>query len=131
MNKQRRQKMTEEEAPLVLVVDDLALNRLVLIEIITAAGYRTLEAADGSEALRKIKAFDPALVLMDIEMPIMDGITAVRELRKDTRYRDLPVIAVTGLSSEAARRNALAAGFSAYIIKPCSAKDILGSGYFS
>jgi CheY-like chemotaxis protein len=113
------------DAPLALVVDDVALNRTLLAELISIAGYRVIEAADGRQALEKIELFHPDLVFMDIEMPVMTGIAAVRELRKNSLYRSLPVIAVSALSSEAARRSAIEAGFSAYIIKPCSAKDLI------
>jgi CheY-like chemotaxis protein len=110
---------------LVLIVDDIALNRTLLAELVSIAGYRVIEAADGREALEKIKLFGPALVLMDIEMPVMSGIAAVQELRRNPLYRSLPVIAITALASAEARRTALDAGFNAYIIKPCSAKDII------
>jgi CheY-like chemotaxis protein len=112
-------------SPVILVVDDVALNRAVLVEILSVAGYRVVQSSNGRDALEQIRLFHPVLVLMDIEMPVMDGLAAVRELRQNPEFRDLPVVAVTARTAEQDRKAALEAGFSAYILKPCALSDLL------
>jgi len=106
-----------QDAP-VLLVDDVDLNRVVALAFLRQAGVRVDTATNGCEALAKIAARDYALVLMDIQMPGMDGLTATRELRKDPRHRDLPVVAMTAHAMSGDRERSLAAGMNDHLTKP-------------
>lgn len=113
------------ETSLILVVDDVSVNRAILANYLRTHNYRVAEACDGRDALEKIDLLRPDLVLLDIQMPIMDGIAVVRELRKDVRFRTIPVIAVTALATQADREAALEAGFDSYLTKPVACKAVL------
>ncbi len=102
----------------VLLVDDSPLNREVAIEFLNDTGLAIDVAADGLEAVEKVFAGDYRLVLMDIQMPRMDGITATRLIRSDTRFRDLPIIAMTAHAMAGDRERSLAAGMNDHITKP-------------
>jgi CheY-like chemotaxis protein len=105
------------DAP-VLLVDDVELNRVVALAFLRQAGVRVDTATSGCDALAKIAVRDYALVLMDIQMPGMDGLTATREIRKDPRYRDLPVVAMTAHAMSGDRERSLAAGMNDHLTKP-------------
>jgi len=104
----------------VLAVDDNAINRLALIEELKHRGYRVTPAEDGSEALSTLRESDFDLVLMDIQMPVMDGIECTRRIRNGEAgsARDIPIIAITGYTLEAERVEATRAGIDAQISKP-------------
>ncbi len=107
------------DAPLVLVVDDNVVNRRVARHQLTRLGYRVIEAENGREALTRIAASSPAAVLMDIEMPVMDGYEATRRLR-DTEVGTarLPVIALTAHAVAGYRERVVRAGMDDYLTKP-------------
>lgn len=110
--------------PLVLVVDDNAVNLMVLKKMLTRSGYEPLEAKDGIEAVRVVLERHPDVVLMDIMMPRMDGISAAREILE--RVKCPPrMIAVTGASVEKVRDDCLAAGMEAVVVKPVNKSDLL------
>ena len=102
----------------ILVVDDNAASRELLRTALKGAGRQILEASQGSQALQMIVKETPDLVLLDIEMPLLDGFAVLRELRGDARFAALPVVAVTANAMQGAREKALDAGFTAYITKP-------------
>jgi signal transduction histidine kinase/DNA-binding response OmpR family regulator/HPt (histidine-containing phosphotransfer) domain-containing protein len=106
-----------QDAP-VLLVDDVELNRVVALAFLRQAGVRVDTASNGSDALARIAARDYALVLMDIQMPGMDGLTATREIRKDPRHRDLPVVAMTAHAMSGDRERSLEAGMNDHLTKP-------------
>jgi signal transduction histidine kinase/DNA-binding response OmpR family regulator len=118
--------MDSDAQPLVLITDDNQHARLLLRRLLEREGFRVEEATDGSEALHKACELLPDLVLMDIQMPVMDGFEAVRLLREDSRTARIPIIVVT-----AAARNAsdvargLGLGADDYILKPFSAHELL------
>lgn len=102
----------------ILVAEDNLANRELIREILEAGGYEVVEACDGREALEKIAEAMPDLVLLDIQMPILDGFAIVRQLRENPRFTDLPVVALTAFAMRGDRERALAAGFTAYLTKP-------------
>lgn len=102
----------------VLLVDDVALNRQVAREFLHEAGLRVVEAADGREAIERLAHEDIALVLMDIQMPVLDGLAATRAIRANPRYRDLPIIAMTAHAMVGDREQSLAARMNDHLTKP-------------
>ncbi len=102
----------------VLLVDDVELNRTVALAFLQEAGVQADTAVDGREALRKLRSQHYDLVLMDIQMPDLDGWTVARAMRKAPRLRDLPVIAMTAHAQPADRERSLQAGMNDHLTKP-------------
>lgn len=102
----------------VLIADDNDVSRELIREILQADQYEVIEAADGREALEKVRQYQPDLALLDIQMPVMDGNAVIKELRADPQFLDLPVAALTAYAMHGDREKALALGFSTYITKP-------------
>jgi len=113
------------EAPLVLVVDDSLTVRRVTQRLLVREGYRVVLAKDGLDAIEKLAAEKPAVVLSDIEMPRMDGFDLVRNLRADPRLRDLPVIMITSRIARKHRDHAAELGVDHYLGKPYAEEDLL------
>ena len=109
----------------ILIVDDEPTNLLVAITVLEAAGHRVLSAASGPEAIEMAHAEVPDLVLMDVQMPGMDGIQALSLLRADPRTAALMVCALTAYAMSGDRERLLAAGFDGYIEKPLRYKVFL------
>jgi two-component system cell cycle response regulator DivK len=103
---------------LVLVVEDNEKNMKLFRDVLHATGYRTLEASTGGQALTLAIDHRPALVLMDIRLPDMSGVEALRTLRVDARTADIPVVAVTAQAMEGDRARFIEGGFDAYLSKP-------------
>jgi two-component system cell cycle response regulator DivK len=103
---------------LILIVEDNEKNRKLERDILQFHGYRTLEADNGEDGIRLAQETPPALVLMDIQLPRMNGIEALRLLRADPRTRAVPVIAVTASAMSQDRQKIMAAGFDGYQAKP-------------
>jgi CheY-like chemotaxis protein len=94
------------------------VNRALLVDLLTDRGFDTDEAANGEQALARMRAQRPDLVLMDVSMPVLDGIEATRRLRADPLLRDLRVIMLSASPGEGNRRSAIDAGADAFIAKP-------------
>jgi hydrogenase maturation protease len=109
----------------ILVVDDVDLNRDLMQELLGMAGLKIRLAGDGKQAIAAIRHKRPELVLMDCQMPIMDGFTATRQLRADPAYADLPIIALTAGALEHDRRQCIEAGMNAHITKPVDVDKLL------
>ena len=110
---------------LILIVEDNEKNRKLLRDVLQFKGYRTVEterAEDGIEVARERR---PALILMDIQLPGIDGITALGQLKADPATREIPVIAVTASVMTHDRQRLLAAGFDAYQSKPIKLAEFL------
>ncbi len=105
----------------ILVAEDDLASRELIREILEARGYEVVEVGDGQEAVQKIAEKKPDLVLLDIQMPLLDGFGVLRQLRQDSRFASLPVVAVTSYAMGGDREKALAAGFDAYLTKPINA----------
>ena len=109
----------------VLLVEDNELNRDMLIRRLSRAGLEVIPAGDGSEALEKMRGEQPDVVLMDMNLPVMDGWTACRTAREEEGIRDIPIIALTAHAMEADRLQALDAGCDDYATKPVDFPGLL------
>ena len=110
---------------LILVVEDNEKNRKLVRDVLTVKGYRLLESETGEEGLRLASEHHPALVLMDIQLPGIDGIETLRRLRADAATATIPVVAVTASAMMHDRQKILAAGFDGYQAKPISIRPFL------
>ena len=111
----------------VLVVEDNEKNMKLFRDVLLAAGYRTLEATTGEEAVAVAAEHSPDLVLMDIQLPDIDGVEALGRLRADGRTASLPVLALTAQAMEGDRERFLAAGFDGYLSKPVNVVDLVAT----
>jgi two-component system cell cycle response regulator DivK len=102
----------------IIVADDNPVSRELITEILEAQGYEIVQAADGGEALHKIRASTPDLVLLDIQMPVMDGFAVLEEIRRSPALADLRVVALTAFAMFGDREKAMQAGFNGYRTKP-------------
>ncbi|MBI1736843.1 MAG: response regulator [Candidatus Rokubacteria bacterium] len=112
---------------LVLIVEDNEKNRKLVRDALQFKGYRTIETDTGEEGVRLAREHRPALVLMDIQLPGIDGITALRQLRADETTRDIPVIAVTASVMAQDRQKIVDAGFDGFHGKPISVREFLAT----
>jgi two-component system, cell cycle response regulator DivK len=111
----------------ILVVEDNEKNMKLFRDVLLVMGYRTLEATSGRQALELATQHAPDLVLMDIQLPDIDGVEALRRLRADERTASTPVLAVTAQAMQGDRERFLAAGFDDYVSKPVNVGDLVGS----
>jgi two-component system cell cycle response regulator DivK len=109
----------------VLIVEDNEKNMKLARDVLQAKGYATLEAVTGEEGVRLAKEKAPDLVLMDIQLPGINGIEAFRQLRADARTASIPVVALTASVTPADRNQIKQAGFSAFLGKPINLKEFL------
>jgi len=105
-------------SPQILVVEDNERNMKLFCDLLQASGYHTLEATTGESAVELALEHGPDLVLMDIQLPDIDGVEALGRLRADERSATLPVLALTAQAMEGDRERFLAAGFDGYLSKP-------------
>jgi len=108
----------------ILVAEDSAANRELIRAILEARGYEVVEAADGEQALAQIRLSKPDLVLMDIQMPHLDGVGALQRLRREPDRAGIPVIALTAYAMRGDREQFLSAGFDSYLSKPIDARSL-------
>jgi CheY-like chemotaxis protein len=109
----------------VLVVDDVAENRAVLVDMLGHLGFEMAEAANSCEGLIQAQSLRPDLILMDIVMPEMDGLEATRRLRRLTDFKDVPIIAISASASMEDEEISLAAGVNAFLPKPVDLDRLL------
>ena len=109
----------------ILVVEDQLDNRQILRDLLGSAGYELTEAENGEEAIAAVARRRPDLILMDIQLPIMDGYEATRRLRTNPDLKSIPIIAVTSYALTGDEDKALAAGCDGYVSKPYSPRDLL------
>jgi CheY-like chemotaxis protein len=103
----------------ILVAEDSADTRAVLLRVLVSDGYRVVEAADGREAVELAVSECPDLVVMDLNMPVMDGLAAIERIRElKDRCGDVPVVAVTAFDTYGMKEAAFEAGCNAYLLKP-------------
>ena len=95
-------------------------------DVLVATGYRTLEATTGSEAVDMASEHTPDLVLMDIQLPDLDGVQALHRLRADARTAAIPVLALTAQAMHGDSERFLAAGFDGYVSKPVNVRELIG-----
>ena len=109
---------------LVLIIEDNARNLKLARDILNHAGYETLEAETAEDGLELARARHPGLVLMDVQLPGMDGVQALVRLRADPATADIPVIALTAFAMKKDRERFIAAGFDQYMEKPLDIREL-------
>ncbi len=109
----------------ILVVEDQEDNRRIVRDLLTSAGYETIEAVSGEEGVAMTQTHRPDLILMDIQLPGLDGYEATRRIKVDPALRQIPIIAVTSYALSGDDAKALAAGCDAYVTKPFSPRVLL------
>ena len=102
----------------VLIIEDNENNLYMMRFILNKLGHAVLEARDGAAGVEMAKAHRPDLILMDIQLPVMDGYAATRRIREEDALKDIPIIAVTSYAMVGDKEKALAAGCTAYVEKP-------------
>lgn len=110
---------------LILIVEDNEKNRKLCRDVLQVKGYRTIESETAEEGIELAQANNPALILMDIQLPGSDGITALKQLRASPQTAAIPVIAITASAMTHNRQTMLAEGFDGYQTKPITLKDFL------
>jgi CheY-like chemotaxis protein len=110
----------------IIVADDRASSRELIRTMLESIGHEVEEAANGLEVLQMLEQRRPSLVLMDLQMPAMDGFAAVREMRMRPQFAEIPVIALTASAMTGDRERALTQGFTGYITKPVRLRDLRG-----
>jgi len=111
----------------ILIVDDSASIRQVVNIALTEAGYTVIEACDGDDALLKLNGEKIHLIVSDVNMPNMDGITLVKEVKKLPTYKFTPIIMLTTESDELKKREGMAAGAKAWVVKPFKPQQMIAA----
>jgi two-component system, cell cycle response regulator DivK len=111
----------------ILVVEDNAANMTLAVFLLESAGHTVLSATDAEAGLMMARSEHPDLVLMDIQLPGMDGLQAIHVLKHDDATRSIPVLALTALAMKGDEERIRAAGSDGYIAKPMSYKDLLAA----
>ena len=119
--------MTSGPMSTILIIEDNDKNMKLARDILNAKGYRTIEAVTGEEGVKLAKEKLPDLVLMDIQLPGMNGIEAFRQIRADAKTTGIPVVALTASVTPTDRSEINAAGFDAFIGKPISLKEFVAT----
>jgi len=109
----------------ILIVEDQEDNRTILRDLLGNAGYNVIEAVNGEDGVALAVALRPDLIVMDIQLPVMDGYDATRRIKSNTHLKSVPVIAVTSYALSGDERKARAAGCDAYVAKPFSPRQLL------
>jgi PAS domain S-box-containing protein len=109
----------------VLIVDDLAQSRMMLMDFLATLGFEVADAANGEEAIEQAQRTSPDLIVMDITMPVMDGLEATRRLRSSPKLAHIPVLIASASASPGDQSNSLAAGASAFVPKPIEEARVL------
>jgi chemosensory pili system protein ChpA (sensor histidine kinase/response regulator) len=115
----------EPSRPMVMVVDDSLTIRRITGRLLTRAGYEVVEARDGVEALEKLRTLLPQVVLLDIEMPRMDGFELTRQMRDDPRLRQVPIIVISSRTADKHRQHAAQLGVNLFLGKPYQEDELL------
>ncbi len=109
---------------LILIVEDKPKNVTLLRDLLQVSGYKTIEATDGKQGVELAKASKPDLILMDVQMPKMDGLEATRILKADTT-RNIPILALTSYAMKGDKERILKAGCDGYLAKPFDIQELL------
>ena len=111
---------------LILIIEDNEKNRKLCRDVLQVKGYQTIESESAEEGLKLAEEKSPALILMDIQLPGIDGITAMKQLKGDPKTQRIPIVAITASAMTNNRQAMLAEGFDGYQTKPITLKDFLG-----
>ena len=109
----------------ILVVEDTEDNRQIIRDLLTSAGYEMIEALDGEQGVVMAAEQKPDLILMDMQLPVLDGYEATRRIKSDPALAHIPVIAVTSYALSGDEAKTKAAGCNAYVAKPFSPRQLL------
>jgi len=112
-------------AKVILIVEDEPRNLTLLRDLLQVSGYSTIEATDGKQGVELAKSNKPDLILMDVQMPVMDGLEATRILKADTTTGNIPVLALTSYAMKGDKERILEAGCDGYLAKPFDIKELL------
>ncbi len=107
----------EEKRRILLIEDDYG-NRVLFADFLEHCGYSVLPLADGNNCMEMMREFMPHLVLLDIKLPQVDGLTLIRSIRNHPQFKDLPILVVSGYAFQSDRQRAIAAGATDYMVKP-------------
>ena len=110
----------------ILVVDDNPINLKLVSDLLAFEGYRVLKAEDGEQAAASVEAEPPDLILLDVDLPGIDGLTLTKRLKSDVRTGDIIIVALTAFAMKADRQRAMAAGCDAYVTKPIDTRGLPG-----
>ncbi len=113
-----------EKKPRILIAEDFEENRIALKLILQHTGFDVIEAEDGGQAIEAVRREKPDLVLMDVTLPVINGLRATREIRGDEEFARLPIIIISAHDNEEIRRQATEAGGTAYISKPVEVEEL-------
>ena len=108
----------EALSPLVMVVEDFEDNRFMMRRLLEMSGYRVVEAMNGEEAVEVARRERPGLILMDLSLPLLDGLAATRRIRQQPELQEVPIVAVSAHDTADFHADALAAGCNDYVTKP-------------
>lgn len=108
----------------VMVVEDNEKNRKLIRVVLKAKGYNVIEATTGEEALSLLKEQRPDIILMDIQLPGIDGLTLIRQIKADVDKKDIPIIAVTAHAMKGDEQKILETGCDAYMSKPIDTREL-------
>jgi two-component system cell cycle response regulator DivK len=114
----------QTKPPTVLLVEDTEDNRFMMRRLLEMTGYRVVEAMNGEEAVKLAKAESPQLILMDLSLPVIDGLAATRLIRKLPDFKETPIIAVSAHDSSDFQSEAIAAGCNSYVTKPIDFNEL-------
>ena len=108
----------------VLIAEDNPVNRELLRELLEMRGYAVVEASDGEQTLKQINGSIPDILLLDLNMPVLDGFGTLKRIRQDPRLASLPVLAVTAYAMRGDREKILSSGFDGYLSKPITSAEL-------
>ncbi len=118
--------MDENISQKVMVVEDFEDNRFMMRRLLEMSGYRVVEAMNGEEAVEIARREQPNLILMDLSLPLLDGLAATRRIRQHAELRDVPIVAVSAHDTADFHADALAAGCNDYVTKPIDFDQLEG-----
>ena len=111
--------------PRILCVDDEVQNLALLSAVLMPEGYEVIEAQNGEEALKKIRTEQVDIVLLDVMMPGMDGFEVCQEIKRDKKYRNIPIVMITALAAKTDRIKSIEAGAEEFLSKPFDQTEVL------
>jgi CheY-like chemotaxis protein len=110
--------------PLILLIDDVDDNVDMYAQFLEFEGYQVETAANGAEGIEKARVLKPAVIIMDLSMPIVDGWKATRELKTNEKTREIPIIVLTAHAMKGTAETVVASGADAYLVKPCLPENL-------
>jgi CheY-like chemotaxis protein len=108
----------------ILVVDDNPINLKLVSDLLAFEGHRVIKAADGEEAADRVQQDPPDLILLDVDLPGIDGLTLAKRLKADSQTADIIIVALTAFAMKGDRQKAMAAGCDAYVTKPIDTREL-------